>query len=155
MRPEPSEATVVYERTLQLRRRDEIVPFTVRLENMRPWEKGRTGEVEADLIINGLGSKLDLLDSLPFRLSVRHVDTLGCILASIRLLREQLEPVEKDVRWYEADAFGSFFIPLFIDGDLFGVEFEREIQDLVQGQHLKWFKKRRLRAERMSRGASV
>jgi hypothetical protein len=116
--------------------------------------KAALARVEADLIIEGLGSKLDLCDASVLRLSIRHVDTLGCILASIRVLRELLEPFEKNIRWCEDDAFGSFFVPLFIAGDLFGVEFEREIEDLVQSQNLKWLKRRRLREERMARRAS-
>src|ERR1700735_4405526 len=144
MRPESNDAAVIYERTLRLRRGDEIVPFSVRLQSMRPRERGRPGEVEADLIVDGLGSKLDFCDDGPFRRTVCHVDRLGCILGSIVELRLYLEPIEEDVRWCDDDEFGSFFVPLFIDADHFGLVFARAMQDLVRERQREWMKEHRM-----------
>jgi hypothetical protein len=125
---------IVYERALRLRRADSVVPFTIRLENMRRAKRGINDGVAADLIVEGLGSNLDLADEAPLSFEVFHLDALGCILHSVFMLRGFLQPLERDIGWFEQDGFGWFGLPMLHDfGDpAHGIEFEREIEALIE-----------------------
>jgi hypothetical protein len=125
---------IVYERALRLRSGESVVPFTIRLENMRSAKRGINDGVAADLIVDGLGSNLDLTDDAAFSFEVFHLDTLGCILHSVLMLRGFLQPLERDIGWFEQDAYGSFGLPMLHDyGEpAHGIEFEREIEALIE-----------------------
>lgn len=122
---------IVYERTLRLRRGESVVPFTIRLENLRPTERGINEGVEANLIVEGLGSRLDLSDDLPISLAIFSPDTLSCILCSVVWLRGLLKPLEHDIGW-ERDVYGWFGLPMLHEyTPPYGIEFEREIEALI------------------------
>jgi hypothetical protein len=136
-RPPGSVVGTIYERTLELRRDNEIVPFTIRLENMGLWRKGHRNELEADLIIDGLGSKLDFQDTSLFKVPIVQVDALSCILLSVNALREILKRYEDDIRWFDEDGregggFGWFGLPRNHDFAQYGIDFDGEMEALIE-----------------------
>jgi hypothetical protein len=128
---------VIYERTLQLRRENGVVPFTIRLENTRLWRKGHRNQQEADLIIDGLGSNLDFQDTLPFKVPIIQIDALDGVLSSVNALREILKGYENDIRWFDEDGregggFGWFGLPRNHDFAQYGIDFDRQMEALIE-----------------------